>query len=118
MSYILEDEGRAAVIDPRQDCGIYRQIADREGCGITHIFETHRNEDFVIGSCELMEQSGAAVYHGADLPFKYGNSVTEGEIFKFGRLSLRILEPPGHTNESISLLLCDLEFSEQPMAVF
>ncbi len=118
LSYILGDEGRAAVIDPRRDCAIYRQIADREGCRITHIFETHRNEDFVVGSCELVAQTGAEVYHGADLPFEYGNSVTEGEIFKFGKLSLRILETPGHTDESISLVLGDLEFSEQPVAVF
>ncbi|MDY0211885.1 MAG: rhodanese-like domain-containing protein [Desulfuromonadaceae bacterium] len=118
LSYILGDEGRAAVIDPRRDCDIYRQIADREGCRITHIFETHRNEDFVVGSCELMEQTGAEVYHGAALPFKYGNPVTEGERFNFGNFSVQILKTPGHTDESISLVLSDMEFSEQPLAIF
>lgn len=118
LSYIVGDGGRAAVIDPRRDCDIYRQIADREGCRITHIFETHRNEDFVVGSCELMEQTRAEVYHGEDLPFEYGNSVTDGDTFTFGNVSLKILKTPGHTDESISLVLSDLEFSEQPLAVF
>ena len=50
LSYIFGDDGQAAVIDPRRDCQVYLDIAFREGVSITHVFETHRNEDFVIGS--------------------------------------------------------------------
>ena len=118
LSYIAGDGNTAFVVDPRRDCSIYREIADREGVQISHIFETHRNEDFVIGSCELAEMTGATIYHGADLPFEYGQSVGEGAVHEFGKLSLRILKTPGHTYEGISLVLADREFSDQPLAVF
>ena len=59
LSYILGDGGRAAVIDPRRDVGVYLQSAQREGAKITHIFETHRNEDYVIGSLDLARRTGA-----------------------------------------------------------
>jgi hydroxyacylglutathione hydrolase len=117
-SYLIGSGGRAAVIDPRRDCDIYLQIASRQGLVITHIFETHRNEDYVIGSLELREQSGAEIYHGAHLPFAYGNAVSDGDRFELGSLEIRILETPGHTEESISLVLHDKEISDQPYMVF
>lgn len=118
LSYIVGDGQKAAVIDPRLDCEVYREIADREGAQITHIFETHRNEDFVVGSCALAEMTGAAIYHGAELPFAYGRTADEGDRFEFGNIALEIIKTPGHTDESISLVLSDLEFSDQPLAVF
>jgi len=118
LSYILGDNGRAAVIDPRRDCQVYLDIAYREGCKITHIFETHRNEDFVIGSCELAELTGATIYHGAELPFEYGQTAREGDTFQFGSLELRVLSTPGHTFESLSFVLSDKEFSDEPLGVF
>ncbi len=105
LSYILGDGGKAAVIVPRRDCGIYREIADREGCRITEIFETHRNEDYVIGSVELARLTGAAIRHGSALPFAYGEAVTEGDEFPLGDLTLKVLKTPGHTDESISIVL-------------
>lgn len=118
LSYIFGDGDAAAVVDPRRDCRIYRDIADREGVQITHIFETHRNEDFVIGSCDLAAITGATICHGDGLPFAYGKTVTEGDSFEFGKFSLRVLTTPGHTDESISLVLADQEFTDQPLAVF
>lgn len=118
LSYIIGDGQQAAVIDPRLDCEVYRQIADREGARITHIFETHRNEDFVIGSCALAEMTGATIHHGEELPFKYGRSLNEGDLFEFGNVTLEVIKTPGHTDESISLVLTDREFSDQPLAVF
>lgn len=118
LSYILGDRGQAAVIDPRRDCEIYLEIAFREGARITHIFETHRNEDYVIGSSELAERTGARIYHGAELPFEYGESAKEGDRFNFGNLTLKVLSTPGHTFESLSFVLSDEEFSEEPLAVF
>lgn len=111
LSYILGDAGKAAVIDPRRDYDAYVAVAAREGCRITHVFETHRNEDYVVGSTGLAAASGAEVYHGAQTPFGYGNGVSEGDSFQLGSLLLSVLHTPGHTGESISLALYDTAFS-------
>ncbi len=118
LSYIAGDGNTAFVVDPRRDCAIYRQIADREGAQITHIFETHRNEDFVVGSCELAEMTGATIFHGEGLPFSYGETTCEGDEFQFGTIILSVMETPGHTDESLSLVLADTSFSKEPLAVF
>lgn len=118
LSYILGDGGRAAVIDPRRDCGIYQEIADREGCRIAGIFETHRNEDYVTGSVELARRTGATIRHGAALPFAYGEAVKEGDEFSLGDLTLKVLETPGHTDESISIVLYERGAGDTPVAVF
>ncbi len=118
LSYILGDGGEAAVIDPRRDCSIYREIADREGCRITRIFETHRNEDYVIGSAELAARTGATVFHGGELPFGYGETAAEGDEFRMGEIRLKILETPGHTYESISIVVYDDASGDSPAAVF
>ena len=117
-SYIIGDGGVAAVIDPRRDVRIYPEIAAQHACTITHIFETHRNEDYVVGSSGLAELCGADIFHGAATDFTYGNPVREGDMFAFGSLSLGVLETPGHTEESISLVLRDEESGDEPWAVF
>lgn len=118
MSYILGDQGKAAVIDPRRDCGIYLDIAYRNGAQITHIFETHRNEDYVIGSMELADRTGAKIYHGAQFPFQYGNGVHENDVFELGDIVLTILSTPGHTDESISIAVADKTFGNDAIGVF
>ena len=118
LSYILGHEGQAAVIDPRRDWQAYVDIAHRHGARITHIFETHRNEDYVVGSSDLARRTGAAVYHGKNLDFKYGQPVSEGDSFCLGKIKLTVLETPGHTFESISLVLRDTTYGDQPLAVF
>lgn len=117
-SYIVGSEGKAAVIDPRRDCGIYGRIAAEEGLSITHIFETHRNEDYVTGSCELAAQCGAAIFHGGALPFSFGKPVADGDRFEVGTLSLAVLSTPGHTEESIAIALADNGVSAEPFMVF
>ncbi len=114
LSYILGDGDEAIVIDPRRDCDVYLDIAAREGMRITHIFETHRNEDFAIGSLDLARLSGAIIHHGAAMEFAYGESTCEGDTFNVGDLQLRVLETPGHTMESISLVLTDRNFGDTP----
>lgn len=118
LSYMFGSGNSAAVIDPRRDIDIYLNIAKKESVNITHIFETHRNEDYIIGSIPLSEITGAEIYHGKELGFKYGNSVRENDEFKIGTLKLKILETPGHTFESISIALYDTEFGEDAVAVF
>ena len=117
-SYIIGDEGKAAVIDPRRDGEVYLDIAARNGCTITHIFETHRNEDYVIGSLPLADRCGAGIFHGSGMDFAYGTSVTDGETFRLGSLSLQVLETPGHTEESISLVVRDTPGGDVPLLVF
>lgn len=118
LSYILGDHDEAVVIDPRRDCEVYTDIAARAGARITHIFETHRNEDYVVGSIDLARRTGATIHHGSALDFKYGKPVLEGDSFDVGDLRLQVLETPGHTMESISLVLTDRNYGESPVGVF
>jgi len=117
-SYIGGDGGEAFVIDPRRDYHVYLDIAYRNGAKITHIFETHRNEDFTVGSCELAQKTGAVIHHGAELPFAFGKTVSEGDVFEMGDVRLTVLKTPGHTDESISIALADTGFGDDAVAVF
>jgi len=118
LSYVIGDRGEAAVIDPRRDSRAYVDAAYRQGARITHIFETHRNEDYVIGSVDLARRTGAKICHGKALPFRYGMPVSENDTFTLGSVVLRVLETPGHTYESISIALADKASGEEPVAVF
>ncbi|QKT03483.1 MBL fold metallo-hydrolase [Ectothiorhodospiraceae bacterium 2226] len=120
LSYMLGAGGEAAVIDPRRDVDAYLELAEREGVRIAYVFETHRNEDYVIGSVDLARRTGARILHGRDPdePFRYGEDVREGECFKLGDLRLQVLETPGHTLNSISLVLFDEATGEAPVGVF
>lgn len=113
LSYLIGDGGAAAVIDPRRDCEVYLREAHARGCRITHIFETHRNEDLISGAPVLAALSGAPVQHGpnADGVVSYAHTVREGDAFAFGKLALRVLETPGHTDDSLSFALYDTAFS-------
>lgn len=118
ISYIVGHGGQAAVIDPRRDADIYLDIAAEHGAAIEHIFETHRNEDYVIGSNELAARTAARIHHGRRLDFAYGEAVEEGDSFALGTLRLRILETPGHTFESISIALYDTDSGDECVGVF
>ena len=117
-SYLVGSGGKVAVIDPRRDCDCYIGIAQTNDSTITHIFETHRNEDYVIGSQELSHRCGAEIYHGARMDFRYGKSIHEGNRFALGSLEITVLETPGHTEESCSFVLRDKEVSDEPYMVF
>ena len=101
-SYLIGSGSDAAVIDPRRDCQIYIDLARQYGLRIGSIFETHRNEDYVIGSVELNNFTGAEIYHGPGLDWKYGNTLGDGQEFQIGNLKLTALHTPGHTDESMS----------------
>lgn len=117
-SYFIGSGGVAAVIDPRRDCEVYLKIAERNNLDIKYIFETHRNEDFVIGSMELKEITDAKIYHGPHMNFKYGNTTSEGDKFQMGSMELGILETPGHTHESISITVEDNDVSDDVYLTF
>lgn len=117
-SYFISSKGEAAVIDPRRDVTIYLELAREYDTRIKFIFETHRNEDYVIGSQELKQVTEAKIFHGSALNFAYGNDVTEGDSFQVGSLELQIIETPGHTPESISITLKDKTVSDDVHMVF
>ncbi|MBP2046221.1 MBL fold metallo-hydrolase [Methanobacterium aggregans] len=117
-SYFIGSRGAAAVIDPRRDVDIYLDIAKRHDMNVEMVFETHRNEDYTVGSLELSKLVDAKIYHGAGLDFAYGNPAHEGDSFEFGSLQLEVLETPGHTPESISITVKDMDASEDVYMVF
>src|SRR3990170_7920594 len=102
-SYFLSDEEEAIVIDPRRDCLIYQRLAKKKCVKIRYILETHRNEDYVVGSLELQRLTGAEICHSKELKFKYGDrKLKDEEVLKLGTLKIKALRTPGHTNESLS----------------
>ena len=118
-SYYLSDGGEAAVIDPRRDCKIYVEIATHECSEIRYIFETHRNEDYVIGSVELQEMTNAEICHSKETAFRYGKHVlSDGESFRIGRLNIEAIHAPGHTLDSMCFAVYDGEAWDKPLMVF
>lgn len=117
-SYFIGSSDEAAIIDPRRDCNIYVDVAEKNNMNIKYIFETHRNEDYVIGSKELENITNSVIYHGSKIDFKYGEKVKENDKFKLGLLELEIIETPGHTAESISILVKDKKVSDDVFMVF
>jgi hydroxyacylglutathione hydrolase len=117
-SYYVGSGRTAAVIDPRRDCDVYLDIAKGLDQQIIFIFETHRNEDCVTGSCELAERTGAEIYHGPGTAFSYGTMAGDGRNFQVGDLELSVRETPGHTPDSISLVVRDKKVSDDPYLVF
>ncbi|MGM8887987.1 MBL fold metallo-hydrolase, partial [Psychrobacter sp. 1U2] len=120
LSYLVGSGGKAAVIDPRRDCNIYVEKARAAGLKITHIFETHRNEDLVSGAPILAELTGAVVLHGPnpEKPITYAQTTHENDCFAIGQLEIRVLETPGHTDDHISFVLFDSAYPEQAVGVF
>ena len=116
-SYIIGDSGESVVIDPRRDIDIYLKNTTRQGYEITTVLETHRNEDFIIGSLELQKKTEALIFHADDhLDYQYGQPVKDEQIFEIGRLRLKALHTPGHTPGSFSYVLYGYE--GKPLMVF
>ncbi len=117
-SYLIGSGTECAAIDPRRDCSVYRNRAQEKNMRLKYIFETHRNEDFIIGSNELASLSGAGIYHGARPDWKYGRTVNDGQEFEIGSLKIKALATPGHTDESISYAVTDTSSGPHPVMVF
>jgi hydroxyacylglutathione hydrolase len=109
-SYLVGSGHEALVIDPRRDCQVYVDRAAREGMRITHILETHRNEDYAIGSVELAARTGAEIWHAdAQYDYAYGNPVADGRRWTVGDVGVRALACPGHTEGMMAYLLEDAD---------
>jgi len=120
-SYLIGDEqtGTAAVVDPQRDVDRYLLFAAEHKLQIKHVFLTHFHADFVAGHLELRDRVGATIYLGAKAQAEYRfTPLGDGSVVEFGRVRLKALETPGHTPESISIVVFDLDRSEtEPHAV-
>ncbi|GIL11955.1 MAG: MBL fold metallo-hydrolase [Chloroflexota bacterium] len=116
-SYLVgcEAAGVAAVIDPDRDTQKYLDAALERGLTITHIIETHLHADHVSGNTDLAQRTGAAIYlhEAADAEFEH-QTVKDGDVIALGNVRLHVRHTPGHTPESITLLVADTTRSEQP----
>jgi glyoxylase-like metal-dependent hydrolase (beta-lactamase superfamily II) len=120
-SYVIGDEqtGTAAVVDPQRDTDQYIAFAAEHALQIKHVFLTHLHADFIAGHLELRDRVGAKIYLGAAAKAAYAFvPLRDGDVLEFGRVRLKALETPGHTPESISIVVYDLNVSDtQPHAV-
>jgi hydroxyacylglutathione hydrolase len=117
-SYMIGSDGEAAVVDPRRDVDIYIDEARAQGLRIRHVIETHLHADFVSGHRELAERTGAKIYFGAAADAKFPHvAVHDGDEIRMGKVSLRFLETPGHTPESVSIVVIDRSVSDAPVSV-
>lgn len=109
-SYLIGSEGEAAVIDPQRDVDQYIEEAEAQGLKIRYIIETHLHADFVSGHRELAARTGAQIVFsekaGAAFPHR---AVKDGDQLTIGAVRLSVLETPGHTPESICVLVTDDE---------
>jgi hydroxyacylglutathione hydrolase len=107
-SYMIGSDGEAAVIDPQRDVDIYLHAAEEQGLKIRHVFETHLHADFVSGHKELAARTGAKIYIGANADAGFEHvPLHDGFEVKMGTVRIRALETPGHTPESVCLVLTD-----------
>jgi hydroxyacylglutathione hydrolase len=111
-SYLLGDEASstAIIVDPQRDTQQYLADAEKFGLQIRHVFLTHFHADFVAGHLELRDRCGATIHLGSRAQAEYAFvMMKDGNTLEFPGLRLEVLETPGHTIESISILVFDLQ---------
>ncbi|MFW9893225.1 MAG: rhodanese-like domain-containing protein [Candidatus Thorarchaeota archaeon] len=120
LSYFVSSGDEALVIDPRRDAYIYAQLAEEKGVQISHIFETHLNEDYVIGSLELQNRApDSKIAHSKETSFKYGNiRLHDEDTFNVGNMHVTCLHTPGHTDDSMCYVIADESVSPDPIVAF
>ena len=107
-AYYIESNGEAVVIDPLREVAPYIQKAERNHAKIKYVFETHFHADFVSGHLDLSKKTGAPIVYGPNAkPAFEAHIASDGEEFKVGDITLKVLHTPGHTMESTSYLLKD-----------
>ncbi|MEP6921658.1 MAG: MBL fold metallo-hydrolase [bacterium] len=117
-SYLIGSEGEAVVVDPQRDVDQYIDEAAANDLTIKYVIETHLHADFVSGHRELAERTGAEIVFsekaGATFPHR---QVKDNEELNVGQLNLKVMETPGHTPESISVLVSDPNIPDQPSKI-
>lgn len=119
-SYLIGDAGQCAIVDPQRDVQIYIEAAATRGLTITHVIETHLHADFVSGHVELAGLTGAVIHVGHQGRAAYEHQPAhDGDEIEMGDVLLRFLETPGHTPESLCVLVFDRAVSaDRPLKVF
>lgn len=108
-AYFIESNGEAAVIDPLRETTPYLERAEKDNVKIKYVFETHFHADFVSGHVDLSKKANAPIVYGpttANLGFD-AIIATDGQEFKVGNVTIKVLHTPGHTMESTCFLLID-----------
>src|SRR6201992_2797490 len=120
-SYLLGDEATATaiIVDPQRDIQQYVADAEKLGLHIRHVFLTHFHADFVAGHLELRDRCGASIHMGSRAQAEFALiAMKDGDALDFPGMRLQVLETPGHTIESISILVFDkAKSSTKPYAV-
>ncbi len=119
-SYVIGCPGarQAVVVDPKRDVQEYMDISRDEGMKITHIIETHVHADHVSGNQELKSRTGADIYYSEHAPVTFDHkTLAEGDRIEFGMVKLEVLFTPGHTPNSISLLVTDKARADEPWMI-
>ena len=114
-AYYLESNGEAAIIDPLREIQPYIKMAEQRGAKIKYIFETHFHADFVSGHVDLAKATGATIVYGPT-QMKTGFDMlvgADGQEFKLGKATIKLLHTPGHTMESSCYLLINEEGKEE-----
>ena len=107
-AYYIESDGEAAVIDPLREVLPYIQKAERNNAKIKYVFETHFHADFVSGHIDLSQKTGAPIVYGPTAKPAFDAIVAEdGQEYRIGKISIKVLHTPGHTMESTCYLLKD-----------
>jgi glyoxylase-like metal-dependent hydrolase (beta-lactamase superfamily II) len=119
-SYVIGCPGarQCVVVDPKRDVQEYMDISRDEGMKITHIIETHVHADHVSGNQELKSRTGADIYYSEYAPVTFGHKkLKEGDVIELGMVKLEILYTPGHTPNSISVLVTDKARGDLPWMI-
>ena len=115
-SYYVGSEDEAVIVDPQRDVQQYLDEAEANGQKIKYIIETHSHADFVSGHIELAEKTGAEIIYGQRANTQFPtHKVKDGDELMVGKLNLKFLETPGHTPESITVLVKDTENPDDPI---
>ncbi len=107
-AYYIESNGEAVVIDPLREVQPYLEKAEQDNAKIRYVFETHFHADFVSGHLDLSKKAGAPIVYGPTANPSFQAIIAEdGQEFKVGNVTFKVLHTPGHTMESTSYLLKD-----------
>ncbi|HRG83148.1 MAG TPA: MBL fold metallo-hydrolase, partial [Chitinophagaceae bacterium] len=107
-AYYIESKGEAVVIDPLREVEPYLRKAEANNARIKYVFETHFHADFVSGHLDLSKKTGAPIVYGPNAKPAFDAIIaTDGQEFKVGDVTLKVLHTPGHTMESTCYLLRD-----------
>ncbi len=107
-AYYITSNGEAAIVDPLREIQPYLNRLTKDGVKLKYIFETHFHADFVSGHVDLAKNTGAAIVYGPMAACEFDCiSAKDGELFKVGNVTIKVLHTPGHTMESTTFLLAD-----------